>query len=290
MAPRCDCACRSIRNANSASPSPVRVSASSGLVTQTRLERRPGRGTSVNGPCRVWNSVDGLAMRALMSEKGRDGRLRIRPPLGSDPDALPKLGIAPVGRPRTSFARSTSPPSRLMTATPSSLVIARRLAVDESQSFLPARGVCKHFHQIGILDVPAEGIEADLGRPKRHRRRTEEAPGIVDDAHGLQRRRAGSKRVPEAQRFEETDRAVEKRHGPSVPARFQTADQRCAVAIARESERGAEPDRAGTDDRDVEITPCLGVTIRHAILFGQVRRSPIVCLQTHHIRCIRHCR
>ena len=177
-----------------------------------------------------------------------------------------------------------------MTATPSSLVIPGRLAVDEGQSFLPARGVCKQFHQIGILDVPSEGIEADLGRPKRHRRRTEEAPGIVDDAHGLQRGRAGSEQVPEAQRFEETDRAVEKRHGPSVPARFQTPDQRCAVSIARESECGAEPDRAGTDDRDVEITPCLGVTIRHAILFGQVRRPPIMCLQTHHIRCIRHCR
>ena len=56
--PRCDCACRSIRKARVASPSPVRVSASSGLVTQTRLERRPGRGTSVNGPWRVWNSVE----------------------------------------------------------------------------------------------------------------------------------------------------------------------------------------------------------------------------------------
>ena len=29
-----------------------------GATTQTRLERRPGSGTSVNGPCSVWNSVD----------------------------------------------------------------------------------------------------------------------------------------------------------------------------------------------------------------------------------------
>ena len=29
-----------------------------GSSTQTRLERRPGRGTSVNGPLSVWNSVD----------------------------------------------------------------------------------------------------------------------------------------------------------------------------------------------------------------------------------------
>ena len=33
-------------------------SASAGSTTQTRLERRPGRGTSVNGPVSVWNSVE----------------------------------------------------------------------------------------------------------------------------------------------------------------------------------------------------------------------------------------
>ena len=34
------------------------ASACAGSSTQTRLERRPGSGTSVNGPLGVWNSVD----------------------------------------------------------------------------------------------------------------------------------------------------------------------------------------------------------------------------------------
>ena len=34
------------------------TSASPGSSTQTRLERSPGSGTTVNGPLGVWNSVE----------------------------------------------------------------------------------------------------------------------------------------------------------------------------------------------------------------------------------------
>ena len=34
------------------------TSACAGSSTQTRLERKPGSGTNVNGPLTVWNSVE----------------------------------------------------------------------------------------------------------------------------------------------------------------------------------------------------------------------------------------
>ena len=34
------------------------VARSASLTTQTMLERSPGSGTVVNGPCSVWNSVE----------------------------------------------------------------------------------------------------------------------------------------------------------------------------------------------------------------------------------------
>ena len=99
---------------------------------------------------------------------------------------------------------------------------------------------------------------------------------------------SGSERVPEAQRFEETHRAVEQRDGAAVPARFQTADERRPVSVAREGERGAEPDRACTDDRDVEI---MSSELRSVMRSSwPIRRSTIGACKLTIIRCIRHCR
>ena len=49
-----------LRTTVSSSLSAVIHSASPGSSTQTRLERLPGSGTSVNGPLGVWNSVEML--------------------------------------------------------------------------------------------------------------------------------------------------------------------------------------------------------------------------------------
>ena len=50
---------------------PSRRSVSAGRSTQTRLERLPGSGTSVNGPASVWNSVEvsscGIVWRRLQT-------------------------------------------------------------------------------------------------------------------------------------------------------------------------------------------------------------------------------
>ena len=56
-APKSEWARRSIRRISSASPAADHSAARSGSSTQTRLDRRPGSATSVNGPLSVWNSV-----------------------------------------------------------------------------------------------------------------------------------------------------------------------------------------------------------------------------------------
>ena len=82
---------RSISSASAASSS-ARDAArpSSGSTTQTRLERSPGSGTSVNGPLSVWNSVEvswcGRAMREVEGQRDlrivASRRSRCRPPRG----------------------------------------------------------------------------------------------------------------------------------------------------------------------------------------------------------------
>ena len=61
-------AARSRRSSAASSSAAIR-SASAGSTTQTRLDRSPGSGTSVNGPLSVWNSVEvswcGRAWRRL---------------------------------------------------------------------------------------------------------------------------------------------------------------------------------------------------------------------------------
>ena len=56
--PRIECERCSISSLSAASSSAAIRAADAGSTTQTRLDRWPGRGTSVNGPLSVWNSVE----------------------------------------------------------------------------------------------------------------------------------------------------------------------------------------------------------------------------------------
>ena len=72
--PRIECERRSISSLSAASSSAAIRSASAGSTTQTRLDRSPGSGTSVNGPLSVWNSVEmswcGRAWREIEGQRG----------------------------------------------------------------------------------------------------------------------------------------------------------------------------------------------------------------------------
>ena len=70
--------------------------------------------------------------------------------------------------------------------------------------------------EAGALDVPAEGVEADLGGDEAGRGRAEQAAGVVDDVEVGQRARMGRDRGPGAEGVEEAHRAVEERHRAPV--------------------------------------------------------------------------
>ena len=222
-----------------------------------------------------------------MGQDGRDGRLRIGPRPGFDPGDLAQLGIAPVGRRRTRLALKPSPPSaRVRTAArPRRHRSRSRMAGDEGQvRRMPARRLGEQFStRVGVLDVPAEGIEADLAGPERGRRRAEQAARIVDDAHGLERRRVpatSSGQAPSASR----KRTEPLRSATVRPSRRVSRPPTSAVSepVAREGERGAQAHRSGTDDGNVigpsRLTGCL-----FTISVWTVRRLTINA-------CIRHCR
>ncbi len=69
-------------------------------------------------------------------------------------------------------------------------------------------------HAVG--DVKAEGVEAKLACPEFDVRRAKQAARGVDDANGLERRRMGQDRLPEAKRLQHVDRAFQERRGPRV--------------------------------------------------------------------------
>ena len=72
--PRIECERCSISSLSAASSSAAIRSASAGSTTQTRLDRSPGSGTSVNGPLSVWNSVEvswcGRRVREIEGQRG----------------------------------------------------------------------------------------------------------------------------------------------------------------------------------------------------------------------------
>ena len=85
------------RARNAVSSSAASSLASSGRSTQTRLDVRPGDGTTVNGPRWPMEFGRDAAVRALVREGAGDGALLVGPSLDRDLRCLPAEGLAAVG-------------------------------------------------------------------------------------------------------------------------------------------------------------------------------------------------
>ena len=79
--------------------------------------------------------------------------------------------------------------------------------------------------QMAVLDVVAEGVEIDFARLEFHLRRPPQPAGVVDDAHGPQRRRLRRAQRPHAERRQRGDRPREQGGGAVVRAGGAFADQ-----------------------------------------------------------------
>ena len=182
-------------------------SASASLRRGHPDEARPaaGQGDEGEGALTGVELGRGLPVLAVMGQDRRQRGLRVGPGPRRDAGGLPQGRAAAVGR--DDEARRDSDPS--------ASVRMRGVPVDRRRPTVPstrrsaaasARRGGQPVDEGGVLDVPAEGVEIDLAGMERHRRRPEEAAGIVDDPHGLEgrgvrarprpRRRAPSGTVP----------------------------------------------------------------------------------------------
>ena len=219
------------------------ASACAGSSTQTRLERRPGSGTSVNGPLGVWNSV----------EVSRCGRECLKQTVSAtcgysrSSTAMPAASRQSERRPSAPITSGALNVSPLLSVTRDRVVArldAAHLVLDHAQAGERAGALLERRDQMTVLDIVAEGVEIDFVGREFHLRRAPQPPGVVDDAHHLAsappalrtipRRRGSSSAVTEP-----ASRAVVRLSGRA--GRFPTS----TVAMPRAGER----DRRGQAGR-----------------------------------------
>ena len=96
---------------------------------------------------------------------------------------------------------------------------------------------------MAVLDIVAEGVEADFLRFEFYLRRAPEPAGVVDDAHGAQRRGLLGAKFPHAQGGERGDGTGEQGGGAVVARRRPPADQDCIDATLRQRDRRGQAGR-----------------------------------------------
>ena len=111
---------------------------------------------------------------------------------------------------------------------------------------------CAHHPQkIGIRDVPAEGIQADLDGGEGDRPSPHEPTGRVDDRHRLERRGVAADLRQEADVVQHREAALHQGRGTAVAYRRRRRPDQSRRDPARgKSERGGMAGEAGTDDDD----------------------------------------
>jgi hypothetical protein len=203
-----------------------------------------------------------VAVRARVGQDRGDGALRVGPVAHADAAGGPQRRARPVGSHHEPGLDGV--PVRQRDA-------RRRLAghgaggvrLDQGEVVLRPGAGAQALHQAGALDVPAEGVEADLGGAELRRRRPEQAAGVVDDLQRAERARVRRHRLPGAEGLQEPHRPVEQRHGAPVRHGGVAADQGRRDALPGDRQRGGEARGPGADHGDVEDR--VGV-LRHDLL------------------------
>ena len=132
---------------------------------------------------------------------------------------------------------------------------ARGIAIDgdgcpaDARDLQLRRARIKRREQMPVLDVVAEGVEADVRGGEGDFRRAQEPLRVVDDADGNERRGMRQAVLPYAERRQRGDRAGEQRGGAVIVLRL-TGDKQRIDAARRERDRAHEAGRSAADDRD----------------------------------------
>ena len=244
---------RRISAASSTSPSAASRSALLSRISQTRLERcgapgAGGRGTSVNGPSRVWNSVEESSCGRLWRSRSVIAVWPKRRAVMSMPAAL-----------RAGEARPSAP--TISGAVEFAAVVQRHAGAVAGQCEIGGVGLetrCgaerggQDRRQNVVLDIPAEQFAADLAGAKLHGRRRQPGPGVVDDSQRAHRRRYTLDVAEHPEVFENVEASPEQGDGAAGRGALRLADQRHLETRARKTERGGEAGQASADNHDIE--------------------------------------
>ena len=126
-------------------------------------------------------------------------------------------------------------------------IVARRdaahLVLDHAQVGERAGALLQRRDQMEVLDIVAEGVEIDFVGREFHFRRAPQPPGVVDDAHDLERRGLRRAQRPHAQRLQRGDRAREQSGGAVVGARRALSHQHGGETGAGERDRRGQAGR-----------------------------------------------
>ena len=112
-------------------------------------------------------------------------------------------------------------------------------------------------YQQAVLDVVAKHIETDLVAGKPDFGRTNETPGVVDQAHLLQLGRLVLAARPHIQPLQKIDRTAQQRRGPVVGIGRAPGDQGRARPGLRQRNRSRQPGGPATDHDDVVGDRCI---------------------------------
>src|SRR6202023_423541 len=136
-------------------------------------------------------------------------------------------------------------------------ILAETYVVDhafvQNEVWGPGREPGKSLDQDIILDILAEGGEADLARGKGNGRHRKPGSGVIDHGDPCQRRGLAAKMRPYAKRLIKAQRGLEKRDGPPIGAGIDMANADNRKSCLRESDRGGKACGAGAGNENVGL-------------------------------------
>ena len=225
------------------------AAASAGSTTQTRLERRPGSGTSVNGPVSVWNSVEVSSVRPAWREIEGQRGLRIG---RGRRLSMPAAARQSERRPSAPIASRADTVAAVCSVTVTSVVVdldRRRLRRRSRASAGSSRGArLERGEEMAVLDIVAESVEPDLAR-RQSRPRAPARAAPVSSTMRITRKRRGllAAARPDAERLERRDRAGEQRGGAVVGRGGRLATSAVSTPGRRERDRRGQAGRPAAD-------------------------------------------
>ncbi len=121
----------------------------------------------------------------------------------------------------------------------------------------------ERHHQLAVLDIVAERVEADFLGAESHLRSPDQPVGIIDQPHHPQRRGFAGAAPPDIDPVEQVDRIAEQGGGAVVAIGQAPRDQRGRGPGGGNGNGGGDAGRTAADHHRIEMVG-LGENVAHA--------------------------